>query len=101
MAIKTHYDPVTRVRTITIEKDFTFLILSQFQAAFRSGQPDDKFVIDFTQSSFIDSSGLGMLLMHREFAGGTDADITLAHPNEEILRVLRIANFDQLFNIVP
>lgn len=101
MAISTTYDEATRTLVLTVEQDFTFLVLSDFQSAYQSAPLADAYIVDFSQASFIDSSGLGMLLMLREHAGDGSADITLQGPNEEILRVLRIANFDKLFTIRP
>jgi anti-anti-sigma regulatory factor len=40
-----------------------------------------------------------MLLLLRDHAGGESAQISLAHCNPDVRKVLSISNFEQLFKI--
>lgn len=57
-----------------------------------------QFQIDLSMTSFMDSSALGMLLLLREKAGET-TDIELINANDDVTKILQIAQFHQLFTI--
>lgn len=85
--------------TIKIQGSFNFRIHRQFRDAYDGKPADMRFVIDLHQVDFVDSSALGMLLLLREYAGGDKSNISIinAHPN--VLEVLLIAQFSDLFQI--
>jgi len=56
--------------------------------------------IDLDNVSYIDSSALGMLLMLRERCDGMGKKVVLRNPNEIVVQILDIANFNKLFPIV-
>jgi anti-anti-sigma factor len=58
-----------------------------------------RYVVDMSRTDYMDSSGLGMLLLLREHAGGDKADIVISQPNPTITKVLTIANFHKMFKI--
>lgn len=58
----------------------------------------EQFQIDLSMTTFMDSSALGMLLLLREKAGDS-ADIELVNANDDVRKVLQIAQFHQLFTI--
>jgi anti-anti-sigma factor len=70
-----------------------------FRDAYRELPRDTHFLVDFSETDYLDSSGLGMLLLLREFAGGENSRITIAGCCDKIKRILDIANFDKLFTI--
>jgi anti-anti-sigma regulatory factor len=47
----------------------------------------------------MDSSALGMLLLLREKLGGQSSKIEFVNVNEEVMKILKVAKFDQLFTI--
>ena len=57
------------------------------------------YVVDLGNAQNIDSSGLGMLLLLRDFAGGEDSDITLTNCSPTILEIFNVTCFFRLFNI--
>lgn len=59
-----------------------------------------KFVIDLAETSYMDSSALGMLLLLREKTGGYPGKIEFSHVTPEVMNILKVAKFDQLFTIV-
>jgi len=58
-----------------------------------------KVVLNFKDVEYVDSSGLGMLLVLRERSGGDDADIDIINVNPNVKKILETTNFQHLFNI--
>ena len=54
--------------------------------------------VDLSTTTFMDSSALGMLLLLREKAGDS-VHIELINADEEVAKILQIAQFHQLFTI--
>lgn len=54
-------------------------------------------VVDFTGTDYMDSAGLGMLLVLRDSARGAGKSIVLARATGHVKRTLEIANFSKLF----
>jgi len=84
---------------LAITRDFTFDLNQHFRAAYKAHPPTTPFVVDLTQARYMDSSGLGMLLQLREFAGGNQSRVTIRGCNETVREILKIANFERLFRI--
>ena len=57
------------------------------------------YVVDLKETTYLDSSALGMLLLLRDHAGGDDADIRVINSNSDVRKILGISNFDKLFDI--
>ncbi len=57
------------------------------------------FHIDLSDASYMDSSALGMLLLLREHAKSNGGVVFIERPGEDIEKILKVANFEQLFNI--
>jgi anti-anti-sigma factor len=55
--------------------------------------------VDLSDTTYLDSSALGMLLLLRDYAGGDSARIVIENCNNDVRRILSISNFEQLFNI--
>ena len=73
-------------------------IQREFRGAYeKSGK--SKFIIDLKNTQSIDSSGLGMLLLLRDFAGGDDSRVEILNCSEHILDIFNITNFFKLFKV--
>ena len=83
---------------IRMASRFDFGVHKKFREAYRL-QNNASFEVDLSHTEYMDSSALGMLLLLREHAGGDKAKITLRNPNQTVGKILRIANFDKLFEI--
>ena len=57
------------------------------------------YVVDLSSAHYIDSSGLGMLLMLREHAGGDSSKIEIRGANDRVKKILEIASFGMFFKI--
>ncbi len=85
---------------IVIAGRFDFSLHAAFRDAYRNLPPETKFVIDLSQTTFMDSSAMGMLLLLREFAGEASADICLLNCSPEVRKVLSISNLDKMFTLI-
>ncbi len=86
--------------TIEVSGRFDYSVHQEFCEGFEKLAPTvDHWVIDLSETLYMDSSALGMLLLLRERAGGDDASIDLVGCNEQTGRVLAVGQFDQLFRI--
>ncbi|MDX1810448.1 MAG: STAS domain-containing protein [Gammaproteobacteria bacterium] len=73
-------------------------IQREFRAAYEQSNAS-KFIIDVQKAPNIDSSGLGMLLLLRDFAGGDDSHVEILNCSDHVLDILKITNFEKLFKI--
>jgi anti-anti-sigma factor len=85
--------------TIAIHGDFVFAVNREFRDAYQALPPRTHFTVDFRQTNYIDSAGLGMLVQLREHAGGEAANVRLTGINDTIRNILDVANFSRLFRI--
>jgi HptB-dependent secretion and biofilm anti anti-sigma factor len=56
-------------------------------------------VIDLSRLEFIDSAGLGMLLLARDEAKKNDRQLILKHPSGQVKRMFSVTKFDTLFTV--
>lgn len=85
---------------IAIEGRFDFSVHQEFRRAYEEAPLPQRYCIDMRETSYLDSSALGMLLLLRDHAGGDDADIRIVNCRDDVRKILTISNFEQLFNIV-
>jgi anti-sigma B factor antagonist len=67
-------------------------------AAMEAG--DHKFVIDFAQTGYIDSSGLGVLLSLAKKVREQGGDLRLAGLNDDLRTLFELTKLDTLFTLV-
>jgi anti-anti-sigma factor len=86
---------------VTMSGEFTFNDHTAFKAIAtrlfeKKGRP---IVIDLARLEFIDSAGLGMLLIVRDEAGKADRTLILRGPNGQVKRMFDVTKFDTLFTV--
>ncbi|WP_049721809.1 STAS domain-containing protein [Gilvimarinus polysaccharolyticus] len=86
--------------TIVIKGRFDFSVHQDFRGSYEtlSSKPE-QFILDMTDTAYLDSSALGMLLLLRDYAGGDAAKISIKNASSDVKRILAISNFEQLFTI--
>ncbi|MGB4075774.1 STAS domain-containing protein [Pseudomonas sp.] len=86
--------------TILIQGRFDFGAHQEFRNAYeRVNSTPKSYVVDLKDTTYLDSSALGMLLLLRDHAGGDSAQIRLLNCNPDVRKILAISNFEQLFKI--
>ena len=86
--------------TIKIQDRFDFSVHQAFRNAYENVKTEPKhYVVDMKDTTYIDSSALGMLLLLRDHAGGESANIDIVNCNPDVKKILTISNFEQLFKI--
>jgi len=86
--------------TIAVKGRFDFGSHQAFREAYeRFYKVPDTYVVDLKETTYVDSSALGMLLLLRDHAGGDNADIRVINSNPDVHKILAISNFDKLFDI--
>jgi HptB-dependent secretion and biofilm anti anti-sigma factor len=86
---------------IQIPNPFTYQSRKEFLPVVKSIVIDtnSELTLDFNGVDMIDSSALGMLLIAREKARGTEGRVSLINCNDKIKKILTVAQFDMLFKI--
>lgn len=87
--------------SVSISGEFTFTDHTAFKAIAsrlfeRQGKP---IVIDLAKLEFIDSAGLGMLLIVREEAEKAHRSLVLRGPCGQVKRMFDVTKFDTLFTV--
>lgn len=100
MAIESKLSADKKVLTIHIKGRFDFSSLQLFRAAYEDVDvAPESYVINFSESDYLDSSALGMLLALRDHAGGDQSDIKITDCSNDVRKILMITKLDELFQI--
>lgn len=85
---------------IAIDGRFDFSQHQAFRTAMAAaGGRVRGFTVDLARSDYMDSAALGMLLLLLEKAGGNRERVKLINANQNVRKILEIANFDKLFTL--
>ena len=94
-------EPDGLVLRISINGRFEFNAHPMFRAAHEFGAKSfERYELDLRKTVYLDSAALGMLLLLRDHAGGDAARIRIVNCSPGVRRILGIANFHMLFEIV-
>ncbi|PDT88755.1 anti-anti-sigma factor [Bradyrhizobium sp. Y36] len=86
---------------VQISGEFTFTDHASFKtmidSLLKDGSPS--VTMDLGQLQFIDSAGLGMLLLARDAFGKADRKLVLRAPSGQVKRMFGLTKFDTLFSV--
>jgi anti-anti-sigma factor len=85
--------------TVSIRGAFSFPMYKQFRELAQQLDTDKQFVIDLAETTYMDSSALGILLQLRDEVDQETAKIRIVNCRPEIRKILAIAHFDKIFDI--
>ncbi len=104
MTVTVQPTTVGRVRVLHVRGDLDLVSVDalrrQLADACLDGDPPEV-VVDLTGVTFIDSTGLGVLVDARTRLVGRGSTLTLVVQRESLLRVFRISSLARLFTIHP
>lgn len=84
--------------TIAVSGKFDFQLYDDFRSSYAETEGKGvAYSVDLSQTEYLDSSALGMLLLLREHAGGEASDIEITGASAEVRKILDVANFGKLF----
>lgn len=102
MALETNLDSETQTLEVIISGRFDFSIHQNFRKVTQqTGAGVKSIIIDLSDTDYMDSSALGMLLVLRDKVDENKDAITIKNPKAEVRKILEIANFDRLFTLDP
>ena len=86
---------------VSMSGEFTFTDHAQFKSLMTHlfETKDAPVVIDLSKLEFIDSAGLGMLLLARDEAMKTNRALILRGPSGQVKRMFGVTKFDTLFDV--
>ncbi|KMT56819.1 STAS domain-containing protein [Pseudomonas fildesensis] len=86
--------------TIAIKGRFDFGSHQDFRNSYeRFYKVPDTYIVNLKETTYMDSSALGMLLLLRDHAGGDEAEVRVINSSSDVRKILAISNFDKLFDI--
>ena len=100
MAIDSQLSNDGKVLTIKISDRFDFSTQHSFRAMYKDS-PDSisDYVLDMSQTDYMDSSALGMLLLLKQYADERKSNVSIKNASKPILKILEVANFNKLFSV--
>ena len=98
MTINKHTSDDGTKTTISIEGRFDFSLHQRFREVY-SNEQCKKMVLDLSLTSYMDSSALGMILLVKDYMENLGGEVMITNPNENVLKILQIAQFHRLFTI--
>ena len=85
---------------IAVAGKFDFQLYDEFRASYAdTAGTGVEYVVDLSNTEYLDSSALGMLLLLREHAGGETSNIEITQASPDVKKILDVANFGKLFEI--
>jgi len=84
-----------------LSESITFSDLDGFRAMVKRmiDSNSDSNIVDLSDVEFIDSAGLGMLLLARDEISKRSSSLTLKSPQGQVQRMFSVARFEQMFDI--
>ena len=85
---------------ISISDKFVFRLYREFRQAYTNCDPTTKLItIDLKNTSYIDSSALGMMLLLKKYARENNLQVKMVNVARPILRAFEIVHLDKEFDI--
>jgi len=85
--------------SIRLPNKFNADCIQDFRDAYTEENDSKGILIDFRETEYMDSSGLGMLIHIRREFGEERSNIKLINCRSQIKRILLISRFDKYFEI--
>ncbi|MBF0399527.1 MAG: STAS domain-containing protein [Magnetococcales bacterium] len=86
------------VATIILPKEFSFNTRNEFRLALK--EKKSAYEVDFQRVEKMDSAAFGMLLLLKEGSNDKKVSVVFKNVRPEVLRMLQLIKFDQVFTIL-
>lgn len=99
--MQTQFDLADQAATIHLHGRLTFAENGAFRQVVETLEQAgrERVVFDLAQLGYIDSAGMGMLLVARDLAAARGGAVTLANADGQVARMLRLAKFSDFFTL--
>jgi len=85
---------------ISISGSFAFHLQNEFRKAYEDlSEGVDYFTLDIGGVDYMDSSGLGMLLVMKKYLDEANVQYEIANSRDQTLDLLKMTHFNQFFKI--
>lgn len=86
---------------ISLGERFDFGCVSDFRKCYESipVRSQQKIIIDFRRTRYMDSSALGMLINAKAYLNAENSVVSLENCNDQIKKIFSISRFDKKFDI--
>lgn len=86
--------------TINIDDRFDFSLHQDFRESYAQIETKpQKFILDLSKTTYMDSSALGMILLLKDYAESIAAQVVISKPSDTVYKILQIAQFHRLLAI--
>ena len=85
---------------ITISGRFDIHTHSEFRSSYKDKKTEVIYTVDLSETEFMDSSALGMLLSMRSHAGDNAAKVIISGCNDDLKKVFSITNSKDMFTFM-
>ena len=86
--------------TISIKNNFDFSLHQYFRDSYAGcNNPKTTFILDLSQTEYMDSSALGMILLLKDHADNLGGAVIVKQPSDTVYKILEIAQFHRLITI--
>ena len=100
MALETQLSTDEKLLVIKMDDKFDFGKVQDFRNAYANLPESVKVVeVDLSQTDYMDSSALGMLLNMQKTIKASVPTIRITHCRPQVLKILTISRFDKKFDI--
>lgn len=98
MSIETSWSSSDNTLIIDVGASFNFSAQREFRDSYVNHEHDGVTVkINLSKTAYMDSAALGLLIQLRKYIDSRNGKVILMKPKEEVVKVLKMAQFDRLF----
>ena len=101
MPVKHNISKDGEIMHLSVTGRFDYKITKEFRDSYHKATRHKgvTYYVNLNNTSYIDSSALGILLLLREYAKYNGGKVIIEQPGEQVNHILKVANFEKLFTI--
>ncbi len=101
MSVKKVVSNDGKIVRLSVNGRFDYKITKEFRESYKQAVSHQGIIyyVNLNNTSYIDSSALGILLLLREYAKDNAGRVIIEQPSELVNQILKVANFGKLFTI--